>query len=207
MEILLSENLRPKTFEDLVLDELIKKKLQKMYDQKNIMNMLFYGKPGCGKTSAAKILTDRSKFETLTINGSLDTSIDIVRTRIMGFARCMSLFDAPKICFVDEADYLSKNSQASLRGVIEETSSLCRFIFTANSIEKMHPALLSRLLVVNFDMTPMQIETELEKYKARTISEVKKIKPNIDESRIKRIIEINFPDYRTIASKIEFELL
>ncbi len=204
---LISEKLRPKNFDELVLDEFYKKKLKKMYESRNVMNLIFYGKPGSGKTSAAKIFIDSEEFDSIEINGSLDTSIDIVRTKIINFATTMSLHQHHKICFIDEADYLSKSSQASLRGVIEETSNICRYIFTANDISKMHPALCSRLMPLCFDMTPVQISAELEKYKNRILTLLKAQHESVDEQRICRLIDMNFPDYRSIANKIEFEML
>ena len=204
---LISEKLRPRNFDELVLDEYYKNKLKKMYESRTVMNMIFYGKPGSGKTSAAKLFTESENFDSLTINGSLDTSIDIVRNKIVNFATSMSLYQHHKICFIDEADYLSKSSQASLRGVIEETSINCRYIFTANDMSKIHNALCSRMMPLCFDMSPAQIEAELEKYKVRIISMLKANHENIDEQRIFRLIDMNFPDYRTISNKIEFEML
>ena len=204
---LISEKLRPRNFDELVLDEYYKNKLKKMYESRTVMNMIFYGKPGSGKTSAAKLFTESENFDSLTINGSLDTSIEIVRNKIVNFATSMSLYQNHKICFIDEADYLSKSSQASLRGVIEETSRNCRYIFTANDMSKIHNALCSRMMPLCFDMSPAQIEAELEKYKVRIISMLKANHENIDEQRIFRLIDMNFPDYRTISNKIEFEML
>ena len=204
---LMSETLRPKKFNELVLDKQFQDKLQKMYDSRNVMNMIFYGKPGSGKTSAAKIFADSEDYDSLCINGSLDTKIDVVRTRIINFASSMSLYSHHKICFIDEADYLSKSAQASLRGVIEDTSRNCRYIFTANDMSKIHPALCSRLLPICFDMTAMQIEDELNLYKERVISFMREQSTTVDEVRINRVIEMNFPDFRTIANKLEFEMV
>jgi DNA polymerase III delta prime subunit len=169
--------------------------------------MLFYGKPGSGKTSSSRIFTDSDDFDCITINGSLDTGVDIVRNTILSFTASCSLHSKPKICFIDECDYLSKNTQGSLRGVIENSSSNCRFIFTANDMSKMHTALTSRLLPICFDMTALQIDAELKKYKSRVIDILKVSIPDLDEHRVLRVIEMNFPDYRSIANKLEFELL
>jgi DNA polymerase III delta prime subunit len=125
----------------------------------------------------------------------------------MSFATSMSLFSHHKICFIDEADYLSKSSQASLRGVIEDTSKNCRYIFTANDMSKIHPALCSRLMPICFDMTPLQIEEELKRYKTRVTEFINQNSLNIDMNRISRIIDMNFPDYRIIANKLEFEIV
>jgi len=204
---LISETLRPKKFDELVLEKQFQYKLQKMYDSRNVMNMIFYGKPGTGKTSAARIFVESQDFDSLQINGSLDTKIEVVRTKIMNFATSMSLYLHHKICFIDEADYLSKSSQASLRGVIEDTSKNCRYIFTANDMSKIHPALCSRLMPICFDMTPMQIEDELMRYKQRVIEFMQTRLIEVDKDRISRVIDMNFPDYRTIANKLEFEMI
>ena len=76
---LISETLRPKNFDELVLDEYYKNKLKKMHESRNVMNMIFYGKPGSGKTSAAKIFTESEDFDSLTINGSV-IKLDELRT-------------------------------------------------------------------------------------------------------------------------------
>ena len=71
MSILVSEQLRPTTFDDLVLSVKLRERLKRMYDTRNVMNMLFYGKPGSGKTTAAKIFTESDDFTAITINGSI----------------------------------------------------------------------------------------------------------------------------------------
>lgn len=207
MSILISEQLRPSSFDELVLSERLRDRLKRMYETGKVMNMLFYGKPGSGKTTAAKIFTESEEFTALTINGSLDSSIEEVRTRIQNFATSCSLFDTPKICFIDEADYLSKNAQAALRGLIEQTSSNCRFIFTANDLSKLHPALCSRLFQISFDLPASHLETALDDYISRVIRKMSEQVPNINKDRVRQIIQLNYPDYRTIANSLEFEFM
>lgn len=207
MSKLMSEILRPNSFEDMVISEEIRSRLLKMQKTGNVMNMLFHGKPGSGKTSAAKIFIDSERFEFLVINGSLETSVEDVRSKICNFTTSMSLFGRAKIVFIDEADYLSKNAQASLRKVIEDTSDNARFIFTVNELKKIHPALCSRLYLVNFDMTSSQIMKSLESYKVRVKQKLIERYSEIDLDRVNRIIDMNFPDYRSIANHLEFEFI
>lgn len=207
MSMLISEYLRPASFNELVLSDEIRTRLLKMQETGNVLNMLFHGKPGSGKTSAAKIFTDCEEFDVITLNGSLETKIEDVRTTIINFCSSVSLFAKQKIVFIDESDYLSKNAQAGLRKVIEDSSDNCRFIFTANEIKKMHPALCSRLLLVNFDMTSSQIMKSLNSYKQRVITKLSERYGDIDTKKVERIIDMNFPDYRSIANHLEFEFI
>ena len=127
--------------------------------------------------------------------------------KVRNFCSSVSLFGNQKIVFIDESDYLSKNAQAGLRKVIEDSSDNCRFIFTANEIKKIHPALCSRLLLVNFDMTSSQIVKSLKSYKQRVFAKLAEVYGEIDTSKVERIIDMHFPDYRRIANQIDFEFI
>ena len=140
MTPILSEQLRPTEFADLIQPSAMVQRLERMVEQRMPMNMLFYGQPGVGKTSAARILLNKLEADSYEINGSLETGIDHVRKNIEMFCTSMSLRSDVKVCFIDECEYLSVNAQASLRGLIEKCSQV-RFVLTANEIRKMHPAL------------------------------------------------------------------
>jgi len=203
MTKLLSEALRPKTFDDLVIPDELKNKFKKMHDTQNLMNMIFHGAPGTGKTSTAKIFIASDKFETIIINGSLETSIDKVRDTIDQFTSALSLRGLPKLVVIDEADFLSKSAQASLRKLIEDRSDNCRFIFTANNIEKVDKALQSRLLPICFDFATSEYKILFPDFKTRLTNKVIKTFGEIDTIELDRIINGNFPDFRTIANKIQ----
>jgi DNA polymerase III delta prime subunit len=107
--------------------------------------------------------------------------------------------------FIDEADYLSKNAQAGLRRTIEKSSNNCRYIFTANDLSKIHPALCSRLIPICFDLTSAQTESALEDYVRVTIEKLKQRSESIDAQRVETVIRHNYPDHRNIANRLEFE--
>ena len=82
-----SEVLRPTEFADLIQPSAMVQRLERMVDQRKPMNMLFYGSPGVGKTSAARILLSKLDADYYEINGSMETGIDNVRKNIEAY--CM----------------------------------------------------------------------------------------------------------------------
>ena len=114
-------------------------------------------------------------------------------------------FGGLKLIILDESDYLTPNAQAALRRVIEKSSSNCRYIFTANAIEKIDSALRSRLLEIRFDFTATQKKEALESYVSKLFEKLSKNYADFDKDRIRQLVISSFPDYRAIANKIEFE--
>ena len=120
MTPIFSEVLRPTEFADLIQPAAMVQRLKRMAEQRTPMNMLFYGQPGVGKTTAARILLNKLEACCYEINGSMETGIERVRKNIEVYCSSMSLLSAMKVCFIDECEYLSMNAQASLRGLIEK---------------------------------------------------------------------------------------
>ena len=153
---LVSELLRPQQLGDLTLPKRIIDRLQRMIETDSVMNMLFHGEPGLGKTTAARLIASQSgEGGFLEINGSTATGVDFVREQIAPYTRTYSMLsDRRKLIFIDEAEYISKQAQAALRKVIEDASDVCRFLFSVNDISKIIPALHSRLISICFDIPP-----------------------------------------------------
>ena len=147
MKQLWVEQYRPKDIEGYVFrDEAQRDQVKQWIKAGSIPHLLFSGAAGIGKTTLAKILINAlniDEYDVLEINASRTNSVDDVRDKITNFVSTMP-FGAFKIVLLDEADYLSPNAQAALRGVMEEYAQTARFIMTCNYPHKIIPALHSR---------------------------------------------------------------
>ena len=147
MKELWVEKYRPKTLQGYVFrDDHQRKQAQTWIKEKSIPHLLFSGSAGIGKTTMAKILINEleiPEYDVLEINASRTNSVDEVRNKITNFVQ-MIPFGPFKVVLLDEADYLSPNAQAALRGVMEEYHSTARFILTCNYPNRIIPAIHSR---------------------------------------------------------------
>ena len=147
MKQLWTEKYRPNDIDGYVFrDDEQKAQVKTWIDSKSIPHLLFSGAPGVGKTTLAKILIKQLEiddFDVLEINASRENSIDTIRDKITGFVQTMPFGDF-KVVLLDEADYISPNGQAALRGVMETYHASARFILTCNYPNRVIPALHSR---------------------------------------------------------------
>ena len=141
------EKYRSKTLEDYVGNEQIKTTVAKYIEQNDIQNLIFYGGPGTGKTTLAKLIIGNIDCDYLYINASDERGIETIRDKVQGFASSAS-FKPLKIVILDEADFLTIQAQASLRNIIETFSRSTRFILTCNYIERIIDPLQSRCQVL-----------------------------------------------------------
>ena len=147
MKKLWTEVYRPKTLDEYVFrDSAQKEQVAAWIKSGSIPHLLFSGAPGVGKTTLAKILIHQlniDEYDVLEINASRENSVDTIRDKITGFVQTMP-FGAFKVVLLDEADYISPNGQAALRGVMETYHASARFILTCNYPNRVIPALHSR---------------------------------------------------------------
>jgi DNA polymerase III delta prime subunit len=147
MKELWVEKYRPKKVEDYVFrDASQKKQVESWIKEGSIPHLLLSGAAGIGKTTLARVLCNElniEDFDVLEINASRENNVETVRDKIINFVQ-MIPFGPFKVVLLDEADYLTPNAQAILRGVMETYSNHSRFILTCNYPNRIIPALHSR---------------------------------------------------------------
>jgi DNA polymerase III delta prime subunit len=203
-EFLWVEKYRPRKLEDCILPADQKRIFHEMLSKGEIQNMLLCGGAGMGKTTVARALCEELETDYIIINGSEESGIDVLRTKIKQFASTVSFSGKPKVVILDEADYLNPNStQPALRAFIEEFSSNCRFILTCNFKNRIIPPLHSRTAVIEFKL-PKADKPKIAAAFFKRVTEIMSIeKIEADGKVIAKVIEKHFPDYRRVLNELQ----
>ena len=201
--ILWVEEYRPRTIKDCILSDSLKKTFQQFVDNKELPNLLLAGGAGVGKTTVAKALCNELNTDFMVINGSEESGIDVLRTKIKTFASTVSLSGERKVVILDEADYLNPQStQPALRGFIEEFHNNCRFIFTCNYKNRIIEPLHSRCSVVEF-----KINGNRQKLAGQLLDRCVGIlnENNIEHDKkvVAELIMKHFPDNRRVLNELQ----
>lgn len=193
---------RPTTIQDVILSSGLKNKLNHIVGQKGGVSLLLYGRPGCGKTTVAKLINPEN---TVYINCSTNNSIDTIRWIEGEFASGM-VTGGRRLLLLDEADNLTLDAQAAIRGVSEELSLYNDFILTANDPNRLTEAVRSRFTPISFDMTFSEEMIQVITERLCFICESEGFsKPNMN--LINSVIQQTFPDLRRMVKTLQLELI
>jgi DNA polymerase III delta prime subunit len=205
-DFLWCEKYRPRTIEECILPENIKKTFRDFLNKGEVPNLLLAGPAGCGKTTVAKALCNELGVDVYVINGSDEGRfLDTVRNNAKNFASTLSLTSSAKhkVIIIDEADNTTNDVQLLLRAFTEEFSGNCRFIFTCNYKNKIIEPLHSRCAVVEFSITSKQKPTIAAGFfkRLQQILELENIK--FDARVLAELINKHFPDWRRVLNECQ----
>jgi len=200
------EKYRPKTIEECILPDGIKKTFRDFLSSGEIPNMLLSGPPGIGKTTVAKAMCSELGADFYVINGSDEGRfLDTVRNNAKNFASTVSLTSESKhkVIIIDEADNTTSDVQLLLRASIEEFSRNCRFIFTCNYKNKIIEPLHSRCAVIDFNVNKRDKPTIAAGFFQRIIEILDLEKVRYDKKVIIELINKHFPDWRRVLNECQ----
>ena len=198
------EKYRPKTIDECILPDRIKTLFQQISSESRIPNMILSGGPGMGKTTVAKALCNEVGCDFLMINGSEESGIDVLRTKIRGYASTVSFDGKRKVVILDEADYLNPQStQPALRSFIEEFEKHCSFIMTCNYINRIIEPLHSRCQTIDFRINKEEKLNVGSNFGKRLYTILDQEKVDYDKKVVAEVLMKHFPDYRRVLNELQ----
>lgn len=202
-EFLWVEKYRPQKVDDCVLPDRLKSVFKSYVAEGIIPNLMLTGTAGVGKTTVALAMCDETGTDSMFINSSDERGIDTLRTKIKSYASTVSMTGGRKVIILDEADYITPEAQAALRGAMEEFSANCSFILTCNFKGRLIEAIHSRCAVVDFTLKSDEKPKMAAQFfkRLQTILDTEKVA--YDKPTLIKIIEKFFPDYRRTLSELQ----
>lgn len=202
----LAERLRPKDWNEFFgQDELIgpKKPLRKLVEEGKLMSVIFWGPPGVGKTTLARLIAGKIKAD-FQIFSATTSGINEVREAIKE-AQKRGEIGQKTILFIDEIHRFNKAQQDAFLSYVEDGTIILIGATTENPSFSIISPLLSRSQV--YVLKPL-LPQALEKILERAISDKEKGlgKFNIEiEPRAKaQIIAFADSDARQLLNALEF---
>ena len=160
--MLLATKYRPKTFDEVVGQDVSKKRLQNLIKSNEYSNSIFVGSSGSGKTTCAKILAQEIDGEIHELDCASHNGVADIKD-IVDNARIPSLIKKVKVFVLDECQTLSSAAWSSLLIVLEEKLPTAIFIFCTTDEQKIPKTIFSR--IQRFDFVPISEANLLKRLK------------------------------------------
>jgi DNA polymerase III delta prime subunit len=193
------EAYRPKTISEVIFQDSRHEKFFKgIVESGELPNLLLQGIRGTGKTTISKALINDLKVDpsdVLLVKCSSE-QIEVIRGKVEGFAMTFPTGKF-KVVRLEEFDYLSHNSQALLRSLIEDSSQNCRFIATCNYINKVMPELRSRFQEFQFK------GPDQDKVTLRMAEMLDREAVDFEPSDLVNYVAVGYPDVRKIIQLLQ----
>nr|WP_213471354.1 replication-associated recombination protein A [Paenibacillus dendritiformis] len=158
---LLADRMRPRTLDEYIGQEHIVgpgRLLRRAIEGDRISSILLYGPPGCGKTTLANIISERTQGEFVRLN-AVDASVKDVRAVIEQAENNRNLYNTKTILFLDEVHRFNRSQQDALLPAVEKGTIIFVGATTENPFHHVNGALMSRSTL--FQLKPLTKEHSL----------------------------------------------
>lgn len=196
---MLVEKYRPKKLDEVIGQDHVKAVIREMIrkyrsgETRVIPHMLFFGPPGTGKTTMAYVLANELGIDIVEYNASIERGVEFVEEVLAP----LSMRKGRRIIFLDEADYMTPNSQAMLRRILERTAQrsietkgydMNVFILSANYIYRIIEPIKSRCIQLPF--TKLSDKLIIDRLIDIALNEGIKVENDNDIELVAKAIEI-----------------
>lgn len=158
------EKYKPRSIDDLIVDQIIKTKINSIISSKEIPNMILTGKHGIGKTSTVhriiKTIYHKKNIQDaiIELNSSDERGIKVIQEKILFFCKTkvhyVEGYAQHKLVILDEADSIAEKSQKSLKSIMEMFPDT-KFVFICNTSTDIIESIQSRCVIIRFSKPPL----------------------------------------------------
>jgi replication factor C subunit 2/4 len=204
------EKYRPKSINDLVMDNNTLNKIKNIIEKREMPNIIITGAPGIGKTTtilciARDLMGKYYKHGILELNASDDRGIKIVNESINYFCKKklevndedFGKYAKHKIIILDEADNMTKKAKQLINDLMGKYNNSTRFAFTCNDSSEIAESIQSKCIILRYS------RLDAEQIKNRLIYICKNENVKYDDKGISCIANISQGDLRQAISKLQ----
>lgn len=196
----LAERLRPQTLDEFIGQEHLVgkgKPIRRMVETGNVYSMIFWGPPGCGKTTLATVIANAVDAEFVFFS-AVTSGVADVRNVIKHATEVWKLYKKKTILFVDEIHRFNKSQQDAFLPHVEKGTIILIGATTENPGFRINAPLLSRSQL--FVLKPL-LDEDVERVIKHALSLFPKVKA--DKDAIEHIVKYSNGDARFAINAIE----